>query len=413
MQHQRATPVQNFLLFDYEVIRGTASNGQQSGGNLYPAPTLHVFPGENLIVHFENGLTGLTIRDYFIPQYTPKDQPVPLYPEQMTSSPINLHTHGAHISPKGNADNVMLHIPPGMSNTYTYDIPRNMPQGLYWYHCHLHGLTAAQVYAGLVGLLAVGRTDGNLPLVTEKNIPIRNMALQYNFVFDRAGGLAQLNNLSWPQWVSTIIPPKEGELANGTYRPSLAPVNFKQSKPGTKYFTVWYAGPLSINNHRGQLEFIPGNLQQFTAADPTAGSDVPADPSLPDYQRDVQFTVNGQFQPVIKSKAGQTEIWVLANVSDIAYINVQLTETATGRHPRIAIVGQDGNPYPSVHYPPTDDGTRLLIPPASRFAIAVTLPTQGDLILEMPERGGAKTLTAPGVLYTNNRSDSPPAVLGT
>ena len=153
-----ATPVQNFLLFDYEVMRGTASNGQKSGGNLYPAPTLKVFPGERLIVHFENGLTHLTIRDYFSPQYTPKGQSVPLYPEQMTSSPINLHTHGAHISPKGNADNVMLHIPPGMSNTYTYDIPRNMPQGLYWYHGHLHGLTAAQVYTGLVGLLAVGRT---------------------------------------------------------------------------------------------------------------------------------------------------------------------------------------------------------------------------------------------------------------
>jgi FtsP/CotA-like multicopper oxidase with cupredoxin domain len=408
-----ATPVQNFLLFDYEVIRGSASNGQRSGGDLYPAPTLQVFPGERLIVHFENSLTGLTIRDYFIPQYTPSDQPVPLYPEQMTSSPINLHTHGAHISPRGNADNVMLRIPPGMSNTFTYDIPRNMPQGLYWYHCHLHGLTAAQVYAGLVGLLAVGRTDGNLPLVTEKNIPVRNMALQYNFVFDRAGGLAQLNNLTWAQWVSTLTPPKDGELANGTYRPLLTPVNFNQSKVGTKYSTVWYAGPLSINNHRGELQFIPGNLQQFTAADPKAGSDVPANPSLPDNQRDVQFTVNGQFQPVIKSKAGQTEIWVLANVSDIAYINVQLTETATGRHPPIAIVGQDGNPYTSVHYPPTDNGTRLLIPPASRFAIAVTIPAAGELVLEMPERGGgAKTLTAPGVLYTNNGTDNPPAVLG-
>jgi FtsP/CotA-like multicopper oxidase with cupredoxin domain len=408
-----AAPVQNFLLFDYEVIRGTASNGRKSGGNLYPAPTLQVFPGERLIVHFENGLTGLTIRDYFIPQYTPKDRPVPLYPEQMTSSPINLHTHGAHISPKGNADNVMLHIPPGMSNTYTYDIPRNMPQGLYWYHCHLHGLTAAQVYAGLAGLLAIGRTDGNLPLVTEKHIPIRNMALQYNFVFDRAGGLAQLNNPSWSQWVSTITPPKDGELANGTYRPLLTPVNFKQSKLGTKYFTIWYAGPLSINNHRGQLQFIPGNLQQFTATDPKAGSDVPANLSLPDYQRDVQFTVNGQFQPVIKSKAGQTEIWVLANVSDIAYINVQLTETQTGRHPRIAIVGQDGNPYTAVHYPPTDNGTRLVIPPASRFAIAVTIPAEGDLILEMPERiGDTSTITAPGVLYTNSGSDNPPAVLG-
>src|SRR6476660_2609169 len=270
-----AKPVENFLLFDYELIHGTASNGQKSGGNLYPAPTLQVFPGERLIVHFENGLTHLTIRDYFSPQYTAKGQSVPLYPEQMTSSPINLHTHGAHISPKGNADNVMLHIPPGMSNTYTYDMPRNMPQGLFWYHCHLHGLTAAQVYTGLVGLLAVGRTDGNLPLVTKKNIPIRNMALQYNFVFDRAGGMAQLNNPNWSQWVNSASPPKLGELANGTYRPSFAPVNFNQSKVGTQYFTVWYAGPLSLNNHLGQLEFIPSNLQHFTAADGKAESNVP------------------------------------------------------------------------------------------------------------------------------------------
>ena len=41
-----------------------------SGGNLYPAPTLQVFPGEKLIVHFGNALSGLTIRDFFIPQYT-------------------------------------------------------------------------------------------------------------------------------------------------------------------------------------------------------------------------------------------------------------------------------------------------------------------------------------------------------
>lgn len=415
-----AKPVKNFLLFNYEVIKGTASNGQNSGSNLYPGPTLQVFPGEKMIVHFENELSSLTIKDYFVPQYTAKGQPVPLYPEQMTSSPINLHTHGAHISPKGNADNVMLDIPPGMANTYTYDIPRNMPQGLYWYHCHLHGLTAPQTYAGLAGLLTVGRADGYLPLVTEKKIPIRKMALQYNYVFDRAGGSADLNNLMWPMWVSSIAPPKEGELAKGTYRPSFAPVNFNQSKPGTKYATVWYAGPLSIKNHRGQLSLIPSNLQNFTATDRTAG-DVPENPALPDYLRDVQFTVNGQFQPVIKSKAGQTEIWVLANVSDFAYMNVQLTETATGRHPKIAIVGQDGNPYRSVHYPLTGEGTRLSIPPASRFAIAVTIPTEGELVLEMPEIGKAapngqfdpsKTVTAPGVLYTNNCTENPPAVLG-
>jgi FtsP/CotA-like multicopper oxidase with cupredoxin domain len=408
-----AVPVQNFLVFAYEVVRGTPSNGQMSGDNLYPAPTLQVFPGETLIVHLDNGLTGLTIPDFMDPKYIAKGQEVPLYPEQLTSSPINLHTHGAHISPKGNADNVMLHIPPGMSNTFTYYIPKTLPQGAYWYHSHLHTLTSAQTYLGLAGLLAIGRTDGNIPLVTENSIPIRNMLLQYNFVFDRAGGLAQINNYTWSQWVSTIKPPEGDELAKGTYRPLLAPVNFSQSKKGTQYFTIWYSGPLSIRNERGRFEFIPSNLQRFTANPGGPGKDVPADPTLPDYKRDVQFTVNGQFQPVIKSKAGQTEIWVLANVSDIAYMPVQLTETATGNHPKIAIVGQDGLPYLQVHYPVFENGTKLLIPPATRYAIAVTIPATGDLVLEMPPRGGgATTISAPGVLYENDGTDNPPATLG-
>ena len=106
-----AKPVKNFLLLDYELIRGTASDGSKSGKNLYPAPTLQVFPGERLIVHFENGLSGLTIRDFYNPAYTPVGQTVPIYPEQLAESPLNLHTHGLHVSPKGNADNVMLHMP--------------------------------------------------------------------------------------------------------------------------------------------------------------------------------------------------------------------------------------------------------------------------------------------------------------
>jgi FtsP/CotA-like multicopper oxidase with cupredoxin domain len=408
-----AVPVQNMLVFAYEVNRGTASNGQMTGDNLYPAPTLQVFPGETLIVHLENGLTGLTIPDFMDPKYTAKGQEVPLYPEPLTSSPINLHVHGLHVSPKGNSDNVMLHIPPGLSNTYTYHIPKDSPQGAYWYHSHLHTLTSAQTYLGLAGLLAIGRTDGNIPLVTENRIPIRNMVLQYNFVFDRAGGLAEISNYTWPQWANTTKPPEGDELAKGTYRPLLAPVNFAQSKKGEQYFTIWYSGPLSIGNQRGRFEFIPSNLQSFTAGPAGPGKDVPADPNLPDYLRDVQFTVNGQFQPVIKSKAGQTEIWVLANVSDIAYMPVQLTETATGSHPKIAIVGQDGIPYPDVHYPVFDNGTKLVISPATRYAIAVTMPATGDLILEMPPRGGgAVTTSAPGVLYQNDGTDNPPATLG-
>ena len=408
-----AVPVKNFLLYGYELIRGTASNGEMSVGGLYPAPTLKVDPGETLIIHYDNALDGLTIEDFFDPQYTPKGEAISLYPQQLTASPLNLHTHGIHVSPKGNADNVMLHIPPGYSNTFTYKIPKSMPQGAYWYHPHLHTLTATHVYYGLAGLLAIGRTDGNIPLVTEKAIPIRNMVLQYNYVFNRAGGSAQLTNYTWPQWVSTLDPPKDGELAKGTYRPLLTPANFFESKNGTRYSTIWYSGPLSIRNERGRFEFIPSNLQRFTPFKASDGEPVPADPALPDWKRDVQFTVNGQFQPVISSKAGQTEIWVLANVSDVVYMPVQLTETATGKAQKIAIVGQDGVPYTKVHPPIFESGTRLLIPPATRYAIAVTMPDEGDLVLEMPPRGGGgSTINAPGILYTNDGTENPPAILG-
>ena len=248
-----AVPVKNFLVFAYEVIRGTASNGQVSGDNLYPAPTLQVFPGETLIVHVDNAMSGLTIRDFYDPLYIPKGEEVPLYPTQMTESPFNLHVHGIHVSPKGNADNVMLHIPAGRSNTYTYQIPKSMPQGAYWYHSHLHMLTTSHVYYGLAGLLAIGRTDGNIPLVTEKQIPVRNMLLQYNFVFDRAGGLAQLNNPNWAQYVSTLKHPQGDELAKGTYRPKLTPVNFDQAKKGDQFFTIWYSGIADWNVGPGSI----------------------------------------------------------------------------------------------------------------------------------------------------------------
>ena len=417
-----ATPVQNFLLFAYEVRQGTASNGVLAAENLYPGPTLQVAPGETLIVHVVNELADLTIPDFYDPAFTPQGQSVPLYPRQLTSSPINLHTHGLHVSPKGNSDNVLLNIPAGYTNTYRYDIPADHPQGLYWYHSHRHTLTGQQTYLGLAGLLSIGRSDGDIPLVTANALPIRNMALQYNYVFDRQGGQAILDDANWPQYVSTLQLPEETQLADGTYVPLLTPLNFWQAAEGTKYFTNWWAGPLSPSNNRGQLQFVPSNLQSFDAGNSagcpagTSGGDVKdnsaADTALPDHLRDVQYTVNGLFQPVLRAKPGQTEIWVLANVSDFAYLNVTLTETATGRHPPIAIVGQDGNPFPEVHRPFADDGTTLVIPPASRYAIAVTMPEDGDLLLEMPPGDIPAIGAGCAIQYTNDGTTQPPAVLG-
>jgi hypothetical protein len=92
---------------------------------------------------------------------------------------------------------------------------------------------------------------------------------------------------------------------------------------------------------------------------------------------------------------------------------VQLTETATGKHPPFAIVGQDGVPYTQVQRPVGTDPTRLFIPTGVRYAIAVTMPKTGDLVLEMPPQPGTKPVTNPGILYTNNGTKNSPAVLGT
>ncbi len=75
-----------------------------------------------------------------------------------------------------------------------------MPQGAYWYHSHLHTLTTSHVYYGL-GRFAGDRAHRRQPSAGDarSSIPIRNMVLQYNYVFDRAGGLAQLNNHNWSQ----------------------------------------------------------------------------------------------------------------------------------------------------------------------------------------------------------------------
>lgn len=73
---------------------------------------------------------------------------------------INLHTHGLHVSPAGNSDNVLLNIAPQTEFPYEFNIPEDHPAGTFWYHAHRHGSTAVQVSSGAAGILVV---RGNRP----------------------------------------------------------------------------------------------------------------------------------------------------------------------------------------------------------------------------------------------------------
>ena len=96
-----------------------------------PGPTLSVRPGDRVRVRLENELATAT----------------------------NLHTHGLHVSPEGNSDNVFRSVDPGASAQYEYEVPSDHPTGTFWYHPHRHGTVADQVFGGLFGALLVTGPD--------------------------------------------------------------------------------------------------------------------------------------------------------------------------------------------------------------------------------------------------------------
>lgn len=108
-------------------------------------PTLRVHPGDQLSITLVNHL----------------------------AKPTSLHTHGLHVDPA--VDNPFLMVDPGKSHTYTYDIPRDQQAGTFWYHPHVHELTAEQVASGLVGAIVVqDETDDALAAVSTDSVLVVN-----------------------------------------------------------------------------------------------------------------------------------------------------------------------------------------------------------------------------------------------
>lgn len=68
----------------------------------------------------------------------------------------NLHTHGLHVSPEGNSDNVFLSIEPeGGRKDLVIEVPSDHPAGLFWYHPHDHGGVSQQVRGGMSGPIVI------------------------------------------------------------------------------------------------------------------------------------------------------------------------------------------------------------------------------------------------------------------
>jgi suppressor of ftsI len=130
----------------------------------YPGPTLVICAGDHVTVHLKNEL----------------------------GEPTNLHTHGFHVSPIANHDNVFERIEPGQSFTYEYDIPPDMPAGAYWYHPHLHMFVEPQIFAGLAG--AIVQEGGLDALPALRHVPQRWIVIENTEI--RAGRVVPVGEVS-------------------------------------------------------------------------------------------------------------------------------------------------------------------------------------------------------------------------
>lgn len=147
-----------------------------------PGPTWMVKPGDVITVNFTNNL----------------------------GEPTNLHTHGFHVSPAGNSDNVFVEVADGETFTYQYTLADNHPSAPFWYHPHHHGMAADQVFAGLYGAIVVEDTEP-IPATKERVLVLSDISLQTD------GNVAGANMMS-------KMMGREGDilLLNGQVQPSYA-----------------------------------------------------------------------------------------------------------------------------------------------------------------------------------------------
>ncbi len=117
------------------------------------SPTLHVHPGDHLIVNVTNNLSA-PVASGTLRMTT--SAPDVCGSSSMGPDSVNMHFHGTNTSPVCHQDEV-IHTLINSGETFTYNLkfPDDEPPGLYWYHPHVHGIAEAAVLGGASGAIVV------------------------------------------------------------------------------------------------------------------------------------------------------------------------------------------------------------------------------------------------------------------
>lgn len=143
--------------------------GYDNQGPSYSGPTLVLRGGDQLRIRLVN---NLPVNPPFLAFRDPTNY--------MKPNTTNLHTHGLHVYPGIYADQKPLEygdyvvdpniggvLPNGDSRQYVYSIPKDHPEGPFYYHPQYHGSSAIQAASLMSGAILVRGPVDDLPEMAE------------------------------------------------------------------------------------------------------------------------------------------------------------------------------------------------------------------------------------------------------
>ncbi|MFN8590121.1 MAG: multicopper oxidase domain-containing protein [Thermomicrobiales bacterium] len=154
-----------------------------------PGPTLRAQPGDTLRIRLYNDLP---------PNRDPEPANMDL-PHHFNTT--NLHAHGLHVSPAGDADNIFRTMEAGQAYDVVIEIPDDHPAGTFWYHPHHHGSADVQISSGMAGALIIA---GDFAAVPEIAAARERVMIVNETMFDYQGSIETYDTI-WPEAVPRFL----------------------------------------------------------------------------------------------------------------------------------------------------------------------------------------------------------------
>src|ERR1700737_20524 len=212
---------------------------------------------------------------------------------------------------------------------YSYVIARDHPSGMYWFPPHPHGLSEGQVSNGLAGLMSIGSLwdysymqcrltaspdDEGLDTCADQKAQREELAAERRA--DAAGGSLNVRNLALKDIQVSKLKGRPGGLGKPTLRLIEFPL---RPDPSDRSAIKAFGHQSDARKSRCGDLVVSGSADAELAY--VDGQALPGQcwrKQRPD-ERWI-FTVSGQVYPRITVKAGQSEIWHLANIgADVTY----------------------------------------------------------------------------------------------